>query len=102
MKKTIKIAFMLAFVFTCFSAFELKAQGNPNPQSVASMGTTGSGKVLALDPGAKSGLMLEEATGIIIEFHYAGLEVLEVNTEYVYIVQLTVSGKIIIRDIHRR
>lgn len=102
MKKTIKIAFMLALFLSTsyFSANGLKAQNNPDPQSC--MGLSGSGKVISLDPGSKSGLILEEGTGHVVEFHYAGLEKLEVNTEYVYILQITVSGKIIIRDIHRR
>lgn len=101
MKKTVQTALILVLSLSTpyFSVNGLKAD-NPNPQST--MGINGSGTVISLDHGSKSGFIIEDGTGNVVKFHYAGLEVLEVNTEYVYIVQITVSGKIIIRDIHRR
>lgn len=102
MKKIIKIATILALILSTsnLNINGLKAQNNS--QQPSSIGEVGSGRILSLNLGLKSGLMLDDITGNIKEFHYAGLEVLEVNADYVYIVQITVSGKIIIRDIHRK
>ena len=102
MKKIIKIAAIL-LISICPSFFNsngLKAQNSPNSQ--CTINEIGSGKILSLNPGLKSGLLLDDTTGEIKEFHYAGLEVLEINAEYIYIVQVKVSGKIIIRDIHKK
>ena len=102
MKKSIKIMSALALLL-CLSysnVSELKAENNAQLNSCTY--ETGSGKILSLCPGLKAGLMKDEITGDVYEFHYAGPEVLEVNAEYVYIVLTTGSGKIIIRDIHRK
>lgn len=119
MNKTIKIATTLA-LFLCASFLninELKAQNNPPQQS--SIGTivslnaglnsvantslssgSNQNQNSGQNSGLKSGLIQDDITGEIYEFHYAGLEVLEINEKYIYIVQITASGKIIIRDIH--
>jgi hypothetical protein len=103
MKKAIKTTAIL--ILTLFIAYlninSLKAD-NDNAHQPAAICTAGSGTVLSLNHSLKSGLIVDELTGDIKEFHYAGLEVLEINVEYIYIVQITASGKIIIRDIHRR
>jgi hypothetical protein len=101
MKKTTRITAMIA-LFLCASyvnANDIQAENN-SQQSV--MNDVASGKILELNPGAKSGLLMDGLTGEVVEFQYAGLEVLEVNVEYVYIKQVTAKGKIIIRDIHRK
>lgn len=100
MKKTIKIALTLALI-VCTSYLNVDCLKAVNPQ-LASMNIQESGTILSLDPGSKSGLILDDISGEIKKFHYAGLEVLEVNVDYVYIVQITANGKIIIRDIHRK
>jgi hypothetical protein len=100
MKKNIKIAFAFLLIL-CASYFNVNSLRADNSQQ-ASMNAEGSGRIISLDPGSKSGLILDDFTGTVKGFHYAGLEVLEVNTDYVYIVQITANNKIIIRDIHRR
>jgi hypothetical protein len=119
MKKTTKIAYAAA-LFLCasfISVNELKAQNNSQQQCGVQQvrtGTivflnTGSNSTLTSSPnqgqnsspnsGLKSGFIQDNATGEIYEFHYAGLEVLQINEQYIYILQITASGKIIIRDI---
>jgi hypothetical protein len=100
MKKSIKVVFTLVLIL-CSTYLNVNGLKADNSQQ-ASMNVSGSGRIISLDPGSKSGLILDDNTGDLKEFHYAGLEVLEVGTDYVYIVQLTANGKIIIRDIHRR
>jgi hypothetical protein len=101
MKKIIRITLVLTLaLFASFSGLNSVKADNPN-QCAAADGTS-SGTIVSLRPGLKSGLILDELTGVVKEFHYAGLEVLEINVDYIYIVQITASGKIIIRDIHRR
>jgi hypothetical protein len=99
--KTMKriAAILILTLCTSLNMTDLRADNNSQPACVNGQE---SGKIIALNNGAKSGLMLDELTGVVKEFHYAGLEVLEINVEYIYIVQITMSGKIIIRDIHRR
>lgn len=99
MKKNTKIVSALALFFcTSFlSVNELKAQNNTPQQS--SVQENSHGTVLSLNPGLKSGLIHDETSGEVFEFHYAGIEVLEINKGYIYILQITGSGKIIIRDI---
>lgn len=101
MKKIIRIALVFALaLFTSISGLNNAKADNPN-QCAAADGVS-SGTIVSLRPGLKSGLILDELTGVVKEFNYAGLEVLEINVDYIYIVQITASGKIIIRDIHRR
>jgi hypothetical protein len=101
MKKIIRIT--LVFALTLFTSVSgLNSAKADNPNQVAAADGVSSGTIVSLHPGLKSGLILDELTGVVKEFNYAGLEVLEVNVDYVYIVQITASGKIIIRDIHRR
>jgi hypothetical protein len=73
-----------------------------NPCNAASVDGQASGIIISLNNGNKSGFIVDDVTGVISEFHYAGIEVLEINVDYIYIVQITASGKIIIRDIRRR
>lgn len=130
MNKTIKIATTVAlFLCASFlNINELKAQNNPPQQSTIQ--GSGIGTIVFLNTGLNtglnsvantslssgsnqnpnqnsgqnssltSGLIQDDITGEIYEFHYAGLEVLEINEKYIYILQITASGKIIIRDIH--
>lgn len=101
MKKIIRITLVFALaLFTSLSGLNNAKGDNPN-QCAAADGVS-SGTIVSLRPGLKSGLILDELTGVVKEFNYAGLEVLEINVDYIYIVQVTASGKIIIRDIHRR
>jgi hypothetical protein len=100
MKKTIKAVLTLTLIF-CVSYLNVSILKADN-SSAASINAEGSGRILTLNPGQKSGLILDEVTGAVKEFHYAGLEVLEINVDYIYLVQVTASGRIIIRDIHRR
>jgi hypothetical protein len=102
MKKTIKLALTLTLLVSApyFNVNGIKAENNsscPSPLGVPRDGT-----ILSLDMGLKSGMVKDDVSGIEYEFHYAGLEVLEVSADYVYIMQITASGKIIIRDIHRK
>lgn len=102
MKTIIKVATILALILSSSNLNNNSLKAQNNSQGPLSVCEVGSGRILSLNLGLKSGLLLDDVTGNIKEFHYAGLEVLEVNTDYVYIVQVTVSGKIIIRDIHRK
>lgn len=115
MKKITKIvSTIILFLCTSFLTInEVKAQNNSSYQS-CSQGS-GIGTIIALSTsqnstvisstnsgsssGLKIGLIQDDITGEIYEFRYAGLEVLEINGRYTYILQITASGKIIIRDI---
>ncbi len=110
MKKIAKIASTIVlFLCTSFlSVNEVKAQNNSPQQS--SIGTIvslnvglntsqNSGSNSDPCPGLKTGLIQDDITGEVYEFKYAGLEVLEVNGRYTYILQITASGKVIIRDV---
>lgn len=114
MKKTTKIASTVV-LFLCalfFISNEVNAQNNSPQQSCSQV--VGIGTIVSLDsdlnstsyssttnsnPGLKIGLIQDDITGEVYEFRYAGLEVLEINGKYTYILQITASGKIIIRDI---
>jgi hypothetical protein len=101
MKKIIKVT----FVFVLFLSASYRGANRlsaDNPFILPAADGETSGVIISLNPGAKSGLILDDVTGAVKEFHYAGLEILEVSVDYIYIYQVTASGKIIIRDIHRR
>ena len=110
MKKTSKIISTIA-LFLCTSFLtvnELKAQNNsPQQSSIGTIISLNAGLSTSLisganqapSPGLKTGLIMDETTGEVFEFKYAGLEVLEINGRYTYILQITASGKVIIRDV---
>lgn len=119
MNKTTKIATVVALVL-CTSFLninKLNAQNNLPQQSCNQQLGTGtiiylntgvnttlsssqnSGSNQNQNSGSKSGLIMDDNTGEVYEFKYAGLEVLEINGRYTYILQITASGKIIIRDV---
>ena len=117
MKKTTKIvSTVLLFICTSFLSIEVKAQNN-SPQQSCSL-VAGMGTIVSLNsdtkaglnsanfssnsdsgPGLTTGLIQNDITGEIYEFKYAGLEELVINGKYTYILQITASGKVIIRDI---
>ncbi|MCD6018422.1 MAG: hypothetical protein K0S53_1543 [Bacteroidetes bacterium] len=123
MKKTTKIGSTVAlFLCTSFLTInEVKAQNNSQQQSWSQH--VGIGTIVALNTGQNSavsssinsgstsgsnsgsssgltiGLIQDDITGEVYEFRYAGLEELEINGKYTYILQITASGKVIIRDI---
>lgn len=114
MNKTIKIVSTIALFLSMsfLSVNELKAQNNSPQQSsigtIVSLNTglnstlisgQNSGSNTDPNPGLKTGLIQDDITGEIYEFKYAGLEVLEINGRYTYILQITASGKVIIRDV---
>lgn len=119
MTKTIKIVTTIA-LFLCTSFLtvnQLKAQNNSSQISGIQQG--GIGTIISLNSGLnstlsssqnygtnqgsnsglKTGLIQDDNTGEIYEFQYAGLEVLEINGRYTYILQITASGKVIVRDV---
>ncbi|MES2566733.1 MAG: hypothetical protein V4565_07700 [Bacteroidota bacterium] len=122
MKKTTKIVSTTAlFLCTSFLTInEVKAQNNSTQQSCSQ--TFGTGTIVGLNTstsyavnsvttsggnsgsnsGLQTGLIQDDITGEVYEFHYAGLEVLEINGKYTYILQITASGKVIIRDIRHK
>lgn len=121
MKKVIKITATIAlFLCTSFlSVNELKAQSNSQQQCTQGSRTgtivflntgtnstqsaaanSGSGQNQNSNEGSTTGIIVDDVTGNEYEFKYAGLEVLQINEKYIYILQITASGKIIIRDIH--
>jgi hypothetical protein len=101
MKILVKISLVFALLL-CSLTPSMNVLHADNPCNAASVDGTASGVILSLKHGNKSGFIIDDVTGVISEFHYAGIEVLEINVDYIYIVQITASGKIIIRDIHRR
>lgn len=102
MKKSIKILSTLALLL-CTSYVNVNGlKAETNSQQLSCSFETGSGKILFLCPGKKSGIMRDDVSGNEFEFHYAGPATLEVNAEYVYLFKTTGSGRIIIRDIHRK
>lgn len=102
MKKSVKILFTAALLL-CTSYLNVNGlRAEKNIQQQACAFETGSGKILSLCFGKKSGIMRDDVTGNEFEFHYAGPETLEANAEYIYLFKITGSGKIIIRDIHRK
>jgi hypothetical protein len=119
MKKITKITSIVAlFLCSSFLNFnELKAQNNtPQQSGIQEVGTgtiiflnsglnsslntgSNSGQNTGSNSSLKSGLIQDDNTGEVYEFHYAGLEVLEIDGKYTYILQITASGKVIVRDI---
>ncbi|MDF2438266.1 MAG: hypothetical protein K0Q95_2642 [Bacteroidota bacterium] len=101
MKRFIRVTLVFVLFFSVSYRTSNKLSAD-NPFTIAAVDGSASGIIVSLNPGAKSGLLVDDVTGDVKQFHYAGLEVLEVNVDYVYIYQVTASGKIIIRDIRRK
>lgn len=100
--KKISVAFSIFLCIVLFTVNDAKAQNPQNPGPLSSMNAVQTGTIISLDQNSRSGLIRDDQTGEVKEFLYVGLEVLEVNVDYVYIVQITVSGRVIIREIHRK
>jgi hypothetical protein len=94
MRKSITVA-LTVILFAAIS-FAGKAQSSHSNHN------EGSGVVISFNPNSNSGLIMDDSTGEVFEFHNAGIEILEINESYIYIMQVTANGKVIIRDIHKK